>query len=320
MSNFLGMVKKSRMVKAPKGAGEPGRFVTLKSGRVIFIPEGYKSKWAGVRERVIGAGVGRKRRRAELVDDMKAKGWRISSAGPDEVNSDSRSLGGGMRGRIRVTNEGAVGLVGKKGEALDQEVDTGGEVLSPNELKELWRERSKAAGERAVGKKTKEKGVIEQWETKETGLVSQIKGKTDIPPGLNDRIMAKTDGMGLTLFDMRDGTWHFAPDAGHHAGMQEGLAGKTGGYKHEMDAWLVGGVWDAKNRIMGLYDMSKELRGAWGVGDPLKGKRLGNLARAAFDKAMRSLPTVGGEKPRWVLLGRTEEGGLTTVGEAKPAP
>ena len=35
-----------------KKTREPGRFVTLRSGRVIFIPKGYKSKWADVRDRI----------------------------------------------------------------------------------------------------------------------------------------------------------------------------------------------------------------------------------------------------------------------------
>ena len=33
--------------------GDPGRFVTLRSGRKIFIPKGYKGKWADVRGEIL---------------------------------------------------------------------------------------------------------------------------------------------------------------------------------------------------------------------------------------------------------------------------
>lgn len=48
---FYALVTKSR--KPAKGKrGQPGRFVTLKTGRVIFIPKGKREKWADVREKI----------------------------------------------------------------------------------------------------------------------------------------------------------------------------------------------------------------------------------------------------------------------------
>lgn len=50
-AGYYGFGAKAR--RPTKGKrGEPGRFVTLKSGRVIFIPEGKRVKWADVREKV----------------------------------------------------------------------------------------------------------------------------------------------------------------------------------------------------------------------------------------------------------------------------
>ena len=48
---FRSLVTKSK--KPVKGKrGEPGRFVTLKSGRVIFIPKGKRTKWADVKDKI----------------------------------------------------------------------------------------------------------------------------------------------------------------------------------------------------------------------------------------------------------------------------
>lgn len=41
---------------AKVGKGEKGRFVTLRSGQVIFIPAGEKSKWADVRDELKAKG------------------------------------------------------------------------------------------------------------------------------------------------------------------------------------------------------------------------------------------------------------------------
>ena len=38
-----------------KGKRQDGRFVTLKSGRVIFVPKGKRSKWADVRDKVLAS-------------------------------------------------------------------------------------------------------------------------------------------------------------------------------------------------------------------------------------------------------------------------
>lgn len=47
----------AQLIKARKPVigkrGEKGRFVTLKTGRVIFLPEGRQSKWADVKEKVM---------------------------------------------------------------------------------------------------------------------------------------------------------------------------------------------------------------------------------------------------------------------------
>ena len=40
---------------AKKAGGAAGRFVTLRSGQVVFIPKGRKSKWADVRDKIKGA-------------------------------------------------------------------------------------------------------------------------------------------------------------------------------------------------------------------------------------------------------------------------
>ena len=50
------LIQKAKARRPTKGGrGEPGRFVTLKGGRVIFLPAGKRTKWADVREKVLAS-------------------------------------------------------------------------------------------------------------------------------------------------------------------------------------------------------------------------------------------------------------------------
>lgn len=114
-----------------KKTSEAGRFVTLQSGRVIFIPAGERSRWADVRDRIGGAEAGRirfgsgreyprekeppgeaprvKGVSAEAVSGhLKRGGWEeVEAVGRGKGASHTRpvDVGGGYVGHITVSHK-----------------------------------------------------------------------------------------------------------------------------------------------------------------------------------------------------------------------
>lgn len=84
------------VVKAKKaGQREPGRFVTLKNGRVIFIPEGKRTKWADVKDKVLAS------QKAAAIREKKLEAERR----PDDTADQGRDrmsnwLDGGAQARF----------------------------------------------------------------------------------------------------------------------------------------------------------------------------------------------------------------------------